>query len=91
MLTHNLLVNTAHLDYRYPDLTALVQPYALADLELDPRPWRDLHRMRIADLQTQFLAGKLGSVTSTIYFQNLLEAFGYTLDHIGDERPGETM
>src|SRR5687767_7616611 len=61
------------------------------DGDVDPFRNRELHRMRVAELEHHLAALDLGAVTDADDVELALEAFAHTLDVVGHERAHEPV
>src|SRR5262249_40673128 len=79
-LADSLLGRPAHGDAR-----------GLRHFELDARRRLDRDGVRVADRQLQVIALERSAVTDALDLEALLEAVGDPLDHVRDERAGQTV
>src|SRR5271155_310316 len=63
----------------------------LGHLELDAIRCGNRHRVRVADRQLEVLALELRAVADALDLETLLVARGHALDHVGNERAGESV
>src|SRR5215207_4529107 len=80
------------------DLADLLLARALHDdarglrhLELDALRRLDRHGMRVAERELEVAALELGAIADALDLERLREAGGDALDHVGDQRPRETV